>query len=122
MKTEQIDRLFELIKEKNADSGITMIPSPRIFHPYHVRRVADDGYLEFDNPEAHYKYPNRQSDPKRYAFGNLYWFRRETFLREKKIEAGKRVGLEIDPITAHDINTPLDLEIARVLADKLNKG
>lgn len=117
--SEQIDELLRLVIEKNADSGITMIPVPRNFHPYHVRKLNQKGYLEFDNPETHYKHPNRQSDPKRYAFGNCYWFERSAFLKERKIEVGKRVGLEIDPIYAHDINTSLDLEIARVLAKKL---
>lgn len=112
---EQIDTLFRLVLAKQADSGITMVPVPRIFHPYHVRRLTDEGYLAFVNPRRHYAHPNRQSDPKRYAFGNLYWFRRDAFFREHKIETGRRVGLEIDPMSAFDINTPLDLEIARIL-------
>lgn len=119
VKSEQIDALYELVVSKKADSGITMIPVPRVFHPYHVRRLTEEGYLEFDNAEMHYKHPNRQSDPKRFAFGNLYWFRRDAFIREGKIEVGKRVGLEIDPVSAHDINTPTDFEFARFLVGKL---
>lgn len=118
VKTEQIDKLFDLVISGGADSGITMIPVPRVFHPYHVRRVEADGSLEFDQPELHYSHPNRQSDPKRYAFGNLYWFKRDLFLKEKRIEVGKRVGLEIDPESAHDINNPFDLEIARAMLSK----
>ena len=115
IKTEQIDKTFELVINEKADSGITMVEVPRTFHPYHVRYQSEDGYLRFEHPKLHYQHPNRQSDPKRYAFGNLYWFKRMKFLKEKKMEVGKRVGLLIDPITAHDINTPFDLEIAKQL-------
>jgi CMP-N,N'-diacetyllegionaminic acid synthase len=121
VRTSQIDHLFELVRAKDAESGITMVEISRNCHPYHVRHMREDGFLEFDQPELHYRHPNRQSDPKRYAFGNLYWFKTEAFLREKKIEAGKRVGLQIDALTAHDINNPLDLEIAERLLPLLEK-
>ena len=116
--SEQIDGLFNLMISKKADSGITIVPVPRTNHPYHIRHLTD-GYLEHDNPELHYKHPNRQSDPKRYAFGNLYWFRRDKFLKERKIEVGRRVGLEIDPLAAHGIDDKSDLELARFLVRKL---
>ena len=119
VQTSQIDELFNIMRQKKADSGITTIELPRPFHPYHVRHMTDDGYLEFDNPDLHYKHPTRQSDPKRYAFGSIYWFKRGLFLAENKIEVGKRVGLAIDPATAHDINDLFDWEIAEVLAKKL---
>lgn len=115
VKPEHIDQVLDLVIEKHADSGITMIPSPRIFHPYHVRKVNDEGFLEFAEEKNHYTHPNRQSDPPRYAFGNVYWFRRDAFMREKKIEVGKRVGVPIDPIFAHDINSPADLRMAELL-------
>ncbi len=115
VRTDQIDQLFELVLKEKADSGITMIDVSRNNHPFHVRNMADDGCLEFDQPVLHYKHPNRQSDPKKYAFGNLYWFKTEAFLREKKLEVGKRVGLPIDALSALDINSPLDLEIAENL-------
>jgi CMP-N,N'-diacetyllegionaminic acid synthase len=115
VRAEQIDELFRLVVDRKADSGITMIEVPRIFHPYHVRKMTEDGYLEFDQPELHYRHPNRQSDPKRYAFANAYWFRTEAFMREKKMEVGKRVGLLVDGLSAHDINEPLDLAIAEAI-------
>ena len=122
IRIEDVNSLFELVLSKSADSGISIVESPRMFHPYHVRYLTSDGYLEFDNPELHYKYPSRQLDPKRYAFGGIYWFKRDAFLAEKKIEVGKRVGLPIDPISSHDINTPADLEIARYLVKKLKNN
>lgn len=116
---EQIRDVFNLIREKDADSGITMEAVPRTHHPYHVRHITKGGYIEFVDPKNHYKHPNRQMDPKFFGFANLYWFKRSKFLEEKKVEVGKRVGVEIDPATAHDINEPFDLEIARILVEKL---
>lgn len=113
IKPEQIDKTLDLIISKKADSGKTVIAVPRVFHPYHVRHIDSNGYLRFDNPELHYAHPSRQLDPKRYAHGNLWWFKRDLFLKEKKIELGQAVGFEIDTKSAHDINDPFDLEIAR---------
>lgn len=118
LKTEHVDALCALVQKKKADSGITMVVVGRTHHPYHVRAVSEKGFLEFDKPELHYAHPQRQMDPKRYAFGNVYCFRRDLFLKELKIEVGKRVGLEIPPVYAHDINTPFDLEIARMMIEK----
>lgn len=115
VETSHIDALYELAIRKQADSAITMIRVPRIYHPYHVRRMTDDGYLEFADEAAHYAHPTRQSDPPRYAFANLYLFRADRFLAERKLEVGKRVGLEVDPRAAFDINTPDDLTLARAL-------
>jgi len=119
VRTDQINKLFEMILEKKADSGITMVEVPRVFHPYHIRKLTPEGFLEFDNEEMHYKHPARQMDPKRFAFGSIYWFKRDAFLRENKLEAGKRVGMLIDNLSAFDINDPGDLEIAKVLIKKL---
>lgn len=118
VRAEQIDTLFNRMVTRGADSAITMIRVPRVFHPYHVRRETPDGWLEFEKTQDHYTHPTRQSDPPRWAFGSMYWFRRDLFLKEKKIEVGRRVGLEIDSLSAFDINEPMDLEVARILFDK----
>ncbi len=115
VKPEHIRAVFDLMREKGADSGISTVEVPRIFHPYHVRHVTSEGYLEYDNPAEHYSHPTRQSDPKRYAFGGIYWFSRESFMKEKKMEPGKRVGFAVDSPSAHDINDVFDLELARCL-------
>lgn len=115
VKAEQIDEAFKILIDKKANSSTTVISVPRIFHPYHVRVVSDKGFLSFEQPEMHYNHPSRQLDPKRYAHGNLWWFERDLFLKSKKIEVGKLVGLEIDAASAHDINDRFDLKMARIL-------
>lgn len=115
IKPEQIRQLLDLVVSKKADSGITMIPVPRMYHPYHIRKIREDGFLELNDKEMHYAHPTRQSDPPRYAHGNMWWFKTEMFLREGKVEAGKAVCMEIDFVSAWDINDETDLEIARCL-------
>jgi CMP-N-acetylneuraminic acid synthetase len=114
VRPKQIRDAFALMVERGADSAITVVPVPRTFHPFHVR-VERDGYLEFEHPEEHYAHPARQHDPLRFAFGNLYWFRRASFLETGKLETGRRVGLPIDELSALDLNTPGDWKLAEAL-------
>jgi CMP-N-acetylneuraminic acid synthetase len=116
VRPEQIRAALELLVEREADSAITTVEVPRNFHPFHVRVADGDGWLRFDRPDDHAAHPTRQSDPPRYAFGNLYWFRREAFLAERQVEPGRRVGLPIDPLTALDLNTEEDWRLAELLA------
>jgi CMP-N-acetylneuraminic acid synthetase len=116
VRPEQIRAAFELLVERGADSAITTVEVPRNHHPFHVRVADVDGWLRFDRPDEHAAHPTRQSDPPRYAFGNLYWFRREAFLAERQVEPGRRVGLPIDPLSALDLNTEEDWRLAELLA------
>jgi CMP-N,N'-diacetyllegionaminic acid synthase len=114
--SEQIRAALELALERAADSAITMVEVPRNHHPFHVRLIDDRGFLRFEHPNEHETHPTRQSDPPRFAFGNLYWFRRQAFLAERQIEAGKRVGLTIDALSAIDLNTEEDWRLAELVA------
>jgi CMP-N-acetylneuraminic acid synthetase len=118
VRPEQICHALLSLLEQGADSAITTIEVPRTFHPFHVREERPDGTLAFAQPEAHYAHPTRQSDPPRYAFANLYWVRREAFLREGRLEAGRCVGLPVDPLTAIDLNTEADWAIAEAIAEQ----
>ncbi len=115
VRPEQIRAAYELMIESDADSAVTIVEVPRNFHPFHIRLRDDDGTLRFEREDEHYAHPTRQSDPPRWAFGNLYWFRREAFLAERRLEAGRRVGLPVDPISALDVNTSEDWRLAEAL-------
>jgi CMP-N-acetylneuraminic acid synthetase len=115
VRPEQIARAYELMLDRGADSAVTMVEVPRNVHPFHVRVEDDDGFLRFEREDEHYAHPTRQSDPPRWAFGNLYWVRREAFLRERRLEAGRRAGLQIDALSAFDLNTPDDWRVAEAL-------
>jgi N-acylneuraminate cytidylyltransferase/CMP-N,N'-diacetyllegionaminic acid synthase len=116
---EQIAATLELMLERGADSAITVVEVPRNQHPFHVRVRDGNGLLEFADAEAHYAHPRRQDDPPRWAFGNLYWFRRAAFLASGRIEVGRRVGLPVDAPTALDLNDEDDWAIAEAIAARL---
>ena len=113
---EQIRDALELALARGADSAITTVAVPRRFHPHHVRRLGEDDFLRFERPEEHAAHPTRQSDPPRYAFGNLYWFRTEAFLSERQLETRRHVGLEIDALSALDLDTEEDWALAELVA------
>lgn len=112
VRPHQIRETLDLMLERSADSAITMVEVPQRNHPFHVRVLTADGYLEYENPDAHHAHWRRQMDPPRYAFGNLFWFRREAFLAERRVEVGRRVGLPVEQISAFDLNTEEDWKLA----------
>jgi CMP-N,N'-diacetyllegionaminic acid synthase len=116
VRPEQIRAALELAVERGADSAVTTVEVPRNHHPFHVRVLDDDGLLHFDRPADHAAHPTRQSDPPRYAFGNLYWFRPQAFLAERTLEAGRCVGLPVEALTALDLNTEEDWALAELIA------
>lgn len=115
LRPDDIRASYDLMVEHDADSAITVVEVPRNFHPFHVRLRDGDGLLRFEHEGEHYAHPTRQSDPARFAFGNLYWFRREVFLAERRLECGRRVGLPVAPLSALDLNTPDDWTLAEAL-------
>lgn len=115
VKPDQIRDALSLLLERDADSAITTVEVPRNFHPFHVRAADREGWLTFADEDAHYAHPSRQADPPRYAFANLYWVRTDVFLREGRLEAGRRVGLQVDEISALDLNDSDDWAIAEAL-------
>lgn len=118
VRAEQIRDTLALLLERGADSAITTVAVPRNDHPFHVRVAGADGLVAFERPEEHYTHPTRQSDPPRYAFANLYWVRREAFLREGRLETARCAGLPVDPLSALDLNSEADWAIAEALVEK----
>jgi CMP-N-acetylneuraminic acid synthetase len=116
VRPEQIRAALQLAIDRRADSAITTVEVPRNFHPFHVRIRDSSGLLRFERPDEHSAHPRRQDDPPRYAFGNLYWFRRDAFLAERQVETARGVGLEIDRRSAFDLNSEEDWALAELLA------
>jgi pseudaminic acid cytidylyltransferase len=115
VRPEQIRSALDLMLEQGADSAITVVRVPRTHHPFHVRIRDEDGLLRFEREPEHYAHLRSQDDPPRFAFGNLYWFRREAFLATGRLEAGRCVGLPIDAVSAFDLNEPEDWLVAEAL-------
>lgn len=115
VRPAQIRDALALMHERGADTAITVVEVPRNNHPYHVRLREELGWLRFEHPELHYAHPTRQQDPPRWAFANLYWFRSETFLHERRLEVDRTVGLPVDSLSALDLNTPEDWTLAEAV-------
>ncbi|MEK7641166.1 MAG: acylneuraminate cytidylyltransferase family protein [Patescibacteria group bacterium] len=116
IKTEEIDAAIELIKKNSeADSVTSVIEVPNNFHPINSRLITEDGWLQFVDPVERAKYNQRQSKPRRYAIGNLWVFTLEV-IQKKDIPIGDRcLPLVITSMSAFDIDTLEDLEIAEAL-------
>ncbi len=123
IKTAEIDAAIELIKNRpEADSVTSVIEVPNNFHPINSRLITEDGWLQFVDPIERAKYNQRQSKPKRYAIGNLWIFTPEV-IQKKDIPIGDRcLPLVIRPMSAFDVDTPEDLEIAEALLPLINKS
>ena len=114
-RVSQIDGAIELLRESNADAVTTVVEAPHVFHPYNIRQVNADGTVTFFMPKEHDLYPTRQGKPKFYAFGNTYVLKRQTLTRYGNLYGERCMPLVIDPVSAFDINDPVDLAIAECL-------
>lgn len=115
VRPDQIRATLDLMLERGADSAITVTEVPRNCHPFHVRVLDEKGFLGFEREAEHYAHPTRQSDPARWSFGNLYWFRHDAFLRERRLETARCVGLPVDALSALDVNTEDDWRLAEAI-------
>lgn len=118
VRPQQIRDALTLLLDRDADSAITIVEVPRNHHPFHVRVMDESGRLAFADDEAHRRHPRRQDDPPRWAFANLYWFRRTSFLETGLIETGTRLGLPVDGMSALDLNDEADWELAELIAGR----
>jgi CMP-N-acetylneuraminic acid synthetase len=63
-------------------------------------------------PCEHYRYPNRQSKPPFYRFGNLYVMRRKTLLGKRSLFGERCLALRVDLASCFDVNDVTDLKLA----------
>lgn len=114
---KQIDAVVDLLYSAGTDSACTIRPSP--VHPYYVFSRGADGRLSFAldvNPR-----PLRRQDlPPFFTHSQAVLVSRTAYLKMCGGDAPflnfqSVAGAEIDAASAHDIDTPLDLEIAEQL-------
>ncbi len=115
-RPDQIDGAVRLLAaEPAADAVTSVVEIDHVNHPFNVRRINADGCLEFYRSEEHYRYPNRQSKPPFYRFGNLYVTRRQTLVEERSLFGKRCLPLHVDLLSCFDINDGTDLRIAEAL-------
>jgi CMP-N-acetylneuraminic acid synthetase len=114
---EQIDAVVDLMWQSGADSGCTIVRSP--VHPYYLYTRSADGRLSFVL-EVPSRPLRRQDLPVFHTHAQAVLVSRTDYLKLSGDDAPflnfrSVVGVEIDEISAHDIDTPLDMEIAEQL-------
>lgn len=112
----QVDVAVELLANRpEADAVTTVVEVDHVNHPFNIRRIDDAGFVDFMMPEEHYQYPNRQSKPRYYRFGNLYVTRYETLMNEGSLFGHRCLPLTVDLPSCFDINDATDLAIAECM-------
>ena len=117
--TATIGKMVEALRKSDADSATSVRPIPWLCHPFNARTINPDGTISFAFPEEKTRMPNRQSAPPFYAFGNVVISRTATLMEGGSIFGARSIPVVIGPEEAHDIDDPLDLEIAEFLFGRL---
>ncbi|SCY03903.1 N-acylneuraminate cytidylyltransferase [Lachnospiraceae bacterium XBB2008] len=108
------DRLREAVDmlEKSADAD-TVIPVVRYSYPPQRAYEIRDGYLEFRAPEY---MDTRSQDltPWYHDAGQFYVFKTDSFLKTRRITAGRILPMEIPETEVQDIDTAEDWKLAEL--------
>lgn len=115
MRPEHIRDAVQLAIEKNADSVVSVVHLDHVYHPYNIREILSDGRIKFWKEVEHYQFPNRQSKPRFYNFGNLIVSSYNIIVNEGKLEGMNNYPLEIDKISSLDIDDKEDLKLVEFL-------
>lgn len=112
IKPEQIDKAIELVLEKKADSVVTISPIDNIDHPFNVRKIKEDGRVDFWQEKLHYEFKHgKKQYPKFYHVANLWISSYDTVVKNRRLEGEKNYPLVVDPIYSMDIDYKEDLEM-----------
>ncbi|PIQ91709.1 MAG: hypothetical protein COV70_02250 [Parcubacteria group bacterium CG11_big_fil_rev_8_21_14_0_20_39_22] len=119
VKSSQIDSAISLAVEKNAESVITVEELTHRHHPHNIRGITQEETIGFWMEKEHYSVMNRQQRPKFYAFGNLYVSSFNLLHDQGLLEGKNNFHIEIDPISAIDIDNHIDVLMVESL---MNSG
>jgi CMP-N,N'-diacetyllegionaminic acid synthase len=120
IRVDQIDDAAQLLAgRRDADAVTTVVEVDHVNHPFNIRRIDQRGFVDFLMPEEHYRYPNRQSKPPFYRFGNLYVTRVAVLMQGNSLFGHRCLPLVVDSVSCFDINDKADLALAEcmVLSD-----
>lgn len=110
---EDIDNCITLIKEKNADSVVSVVDLPHNFLPEKLMKIEDDNLrFLYDHGE---NYTTRQQQRKLYARNGaaIYLFKTIVFKETKSYYGKKCIPYVMEKSRSFDIDTLEDLEIVR---------
>jgi len=106
-----------LLQTPSADSAVAVTEAE--IHPFRMKRMLDDGRLINYIDQGFEDMRPRQSLPKVYRRGGSVYVSRRAVIMEKGTLVGDPcIGVEVPPETAVDVDTPIDLELVRLLYDR----
>ena len=112
IKTHDIKDAYSKLVETNADCIITVTEYD--FHPLRAFEIEQDGKLSFKWPEN--ALTRSQDLPSlRHDAGAFYFFKTTAFKQQNKLVMDNTIGHLIERSRAVDIDTPEDLEFAKIL-------
>lgn len=119
IKTDDFHSAYSKLIETNADCIITVTEYD--FHPLRAFEVKQDGKLDFKWPEnaltRSQDMPNLLHDA-----GAFYFFKTSEFMKQNKIVMEHTISHQIERSRAVDIDTPEDLEFAKLLHQHILKA
>jgi len=115
VESGQIDGAVAMAIEKKADSVVTVVDLGNPCHPYSIREILPGGKTKFWMEKEHYKFPDRQSRPKFYKFGNLFVTHYDTLVGMGRVEGRNNYVYKVDKFFCFDIDDPSDLVMAEML-------
>lgn len=109
--TEHIDEAISLFgADSKADSLVSCIEVPHIFHPESVMKADDQGYLRpyLDHPQP----TRRQDKAPVFARNGAAIYMTRTGCLDQFIFGGNLIAYPMDEVSSLDIDSELDLELA----------
>lgn len=117
LTSDIIKRGFLKIKDASIDTVVSVL---KFSYPIQRATVLKDGYLKMLWPE-NYNKRSQDLEDTYHDCGQFYWFKVDSFLKEKKLFSEKTYGLEISPLEAQDIDTMDDWELAELKFSLMNR-
>lgn len=116
VRAAQLQEATQLLSaHPEADSLTSVVEVPHNLHPFNQRLIDENGYLRFVFPEERERYPTKQGKPKRYYFGNFFFFK-PIVVKTSDIPIGKVcVPLVVDAASAFDVDGPEDFALAEAM-------
>lgn len=106
-------RLREAVQRLKASDADSLIPVVRFSFPPQRAMEIREGYLIFRQPE----YMNSRSQdltPHYHDAGQFYVFKKDSFIRNQRIMAGRILPMELPETEVQDIDNPVDWQLAEL--------
>lgn len=119
IRTDDFQNAYSKLVETNADCVITVTEYD--FHPLRAFKIEADDELSFKWPENALTRSQDLPDLLHDA-GAFYFFKTSAFKKQNKIVMGNTIGHKIERNRAVDIDTPEDLEFAKLLHKHMHES